>query len=97
MMKRRHFALLQVSTWTVFFLLAIVFVHCSLKGVCLVPIPYWWKEEDLDSIIATILYYKPELAYELPRVKAKPLLADSLTQDINLENSVMSPRAAMAL
>eukprot|EP00028_Trichosphaerium_sp_Am-I-7-wt_P005596 CAMPEP_0168525724 /NCGR_PEP_ID=MMETSP0405-20121227/11487_1 /TAXON_ID=498012 /ORGANISM="Trichosphaerium sp, Strain Am-I-7 wt" /LENGTH=303 /DNA_ID=CAMNT_0008548319 /DNA_START=133 /DNA_END=1044 /DNA_ORIENTATION=+ len=34
--------------------------HCKDNGICLVPIPYWWPG-DLDTLVATLLYFKPDL------------------------------------
>mmetsp|Transcript_17648 Transcript_17648/g.19652 ORF Transcript_17648/g.19652 Transcript_17648/m.19652 type:complete len:154 (-) Transcript_17648:283-744(-) len=48
-------------------------VHkCKKIGVSLIPIPFWWDTGDVDSLISTILYYRPDI--KLPKPDVSPLL-----------------------
>eukprot|EP00028_Trichosphaerium_sp_Am-I-7-wt_P002722 CAMPEP_0168530242 /NCGR_PEP_ID=MMETSP0405-20121227/14528_1 /TAXON_ID=498012 /ORGANISM="Trichosphaerium sp, Strain Am-I-7 wt" /LENGTH=432 /DNA_ID=CAMNT_0008554401 /DNA_START=122 /DNA_END=1417 /DNA_ORIENTATION=- len=33
---------------------------CAAAGISLVPIPYWWEIDDIESLKATINFYKPD-------------------------------------
>mmetsp|Transcript_16030 Transcript_16030/g.17800 ORF Transcript_16030/g.17800 Transcript_16030/m.17800 type:complete len:243 (-) Transcript_16030:22-750(-) len=39
---------------------------CQKQGITIVPIPYWWKTGDVDSIKATILHFCPHSDLKVP-------------------------------
>jgi len=48
--------------------------RCRENGITIIPIPYWWKY-DMQSLVATIKHYRPDIVMRVPDENYPPLLS----------------------